>query len=73
MSDVFQSSVDLLTENQSGGYKLLKEEIFGMRSTLKQAMDKGLPPSDMEVAQAVAEAVDAADVAVEKIYTKLFD
>ena len=73
MSDVFQSSMDLLTEQQSGGHKVLKEEIFSMRSTLKQAMDKGLTPADMEIARAVVEAVDAADVAVEKMYTKVCD
>ena len=70
MSNVFQSSVDLLMEKQSGGHKQLKEEIITMRSTVKRVMDKGLAPADMEVARAVAEAVDAADAAVEKIYAK---
>ena len=72
MSDVFHSSLELLTEKQAGGHKQLKEELIGMRATLKQAMDKGLAPPEMEVAQAVSEAVEAADQAVDKIYTKLF-
>jgi|GEM_PF-764401 hypothetical protein len=71
MSDVFQPSTDLLTEKQSSGHKLLKEEIITMRSTIKQGMDKGLTSADMEVARALAEAVDAADRAVEKIYAKI--
>lgn len=72
MSEVFDSSLDLLMNNQAGGHKQLKEELIGMRSTLKQAMDKGLSKPDMDVAMALSAAVDAADEAVEKIYTKLF-
>ncbi len=72
MSDVFHSSLELLTEKQAGGHKQLKEELIGMRATLKQAMDKGLAPADMEAARAMTDAVDAADAAVDKMYAKLF-
>lgn len=72
MSDVFQSSLELLAEKRAGGHKQLKEELIDMRSTLKRAMDKGLAPSDMEAVLAAAEAVDAADAAVDKMYAKLF-
>ena len=72
MSDVFQSSLDLLAEKQAAGHKQLKEELITMRSALKRTMDKGLAPSDMEVAQALTEGVDAANAAVDKIYAKLF-
>ena len=72
MSDIFISSMDLLTEKQSAGHKQLKEEIIAMRSHLKQAMDKGLAPADMEVALSMTEAVNAADTAIDKMYTKLF-
>ena len=72
MSSVFISSMELLTEKQAAGHKQLKEEIIAMRSHLKQSMDKGLAPADMAVALAMTEAVNAADTAIDKIYTKLF-
>lgn len=71
MSDVFLSSMELMVEKQAAGHKLLKEEITGMRSSLKQAMDKGLAPADMEAARALSEAVDAADTVVDTLYVKL--
>lgn len=73
MSDIFQSTMDLLTEKQSNGYKQLKEEMISMRSALKQSMDKGLAPADMEVARALTEAVDAADAAIDKMHAKLLN
>lgn len=71
MSDIFLSSVELIAEKQAAGHKQLKEEIIAMRSSLKQAMDKGLAPADMGTAQALAGAVDAANTAVDKMYAKL--
>lgn len=72
MSDIFHSSLELLAEKQSSGHKQLKEELISMRSALRQAIGKGLAPAEMEVASAMTEAVDAADTAVDKMYTKLF-
>jgi dsDNA-specific endonuclease/ATPase MutS2 len=72
MSDVFHSSLELLAEKQAAGHKQLKEELAGMRSKLRQTMDKGLAPADMGAALAMSEAVDAADAAVDKMYAKLF-
>lgn len=71
MTEVFQSTLELLADKQAQGHKQLKEELAAMRGNLKQAMDKGLTPDDMSVARALAVAVDAADVAVEKIYQKV--
>lgn len=71
MSEVFYSTLELLSEQKSQGHKQLKEELIAMRGAVKQAMDKGLSSADMAVAQAVAEAVDAADMAVDKIYQKI--
>lgn len=63
--------MDLLSETQPGGHKQLTEELIGMRSELKRAMDKGLTPAEMSVAKAAAEAVDAAGAAIDKMYAKL--
>ena len=71
MSDVFYSSMELLAKEQSAGHKQLKKEIIDMRSALKREMDKGLTPVHMETARALTEAVDAADVAIDKMYMKL--
>ena len=71
MSEVFYSTLELLTNQQSQGHKQLKEELIAMRGAVKQAMDKGLSNEDMVVAKAVAEAVSAADTAVDKIYQKI--
>lgn len=71
MNEIFVSSMDLLKEKQSNGYKQIQEELIGMRATLKQTMDKGLAPADMEVAQAMAKSVNAAETAMGKLYTKM--
>ncbi len=72
MSDAFLSTTELLTQKQAGGHKELKEEIIGMRMALKQAMDRGLTVSGMETARTLADAVEAADTAVDKMYAKMF-
>ena len=71
MSDIFYSTLELLTERKAMGHKQLKEELIVMHGAVKQAMDKGLSGEDMVVAKAIAEAVNAADEAVDKIYRKV--
>lgn len=71
MRDYFHSSLDLLAEKPSSGYRHLKEELLDMRSTLRQAMDKGLSPGEKEVVRALIHAVDAADVAIDALHAKL--
>ncbi len=71
MSDVFYSTLELLNEKKAQGHKRLKEELITMRGAVRQAMDKGLSNEDMAVARTVAESVEAADRAVDKIYNKV--
>ncbi len=71
MSEVFNSALELLSEQGARGHKQLAEELIAMRGSVKQAMDKGLSSAEMEVASAVAEAIDAAGTAVDKIYNKV--
>ena len=71
MSEVFQTTQEILEENPGLGYKRLKEEIIAMRQDIKQEMDKGLSSEEMAAEKSLLQAVEVADEVLDKIYQRI--
>lgn len=61
----FISIFDVMENN--GSLTPIKEEIFAMKQNLKQEMDKGLSPDEMQQARKKEEAILAAESILENL------
>lgn len=60
MSDAFVSAFELADDHSGSRAKVVREELFGMDTAVRRAMDAGMTPEEMKVAQAARAAVQAA-------------
>lgn len=67
MSDAFVSAFDLVYDPSGSKAKAVGEELLTMDMSVKRAMDAGMTPDEMKVAQAARAAVQAAQRVVEAL------
>lgn len=66
------SAFDLLEGDHNGtGLRRLQEALFAMKTSLRSAMDAGLPADSFSVAQRVLLAVETAEETVPRLHDKM--
>ena len=67
-----ESAFDLL-EGDPSGYHLkgIRDELFDMKTAVRQAMDKGMTADEMTAAKRVLAAVECADTVAGKLHDSL--
>lgn len=67
MSDAFVSAFELADDHSGSRARVVREELLGMDTSVRRAMDAGMTPDEMKVAQAARAAVQAAQQVVEAL------
>ncbi len=62
------SVLDVMDGVSFGSQRDIRDEVAAMDASLRSAMDKGLSPEDMKVAQAARKAVQSALTIIEKLF-----
>ena len=64
----FISVMDAMNNASYNDQKMVRDEVAEMEFRVRRAMDEGLPLEDMKLAQAVKQAVDAANEILAKVF-----
>ena len=64
----FVSAMDAMNSAYYNDQKMVRDEVAEMEFRVRRAMDEGLSLEDMKLAQAVKQAVDAANEILAKVF-----
>ena len=64
----FVSAMDAMNNASYNDQKMVRDEVAEMEFRVRRAMDEGLSLEDMKLAQAVKQAVDAANEILAKVF-----